>query len=518
MNREGGPRHWWDDKRFLLLVVIIMAIPLLLPQLPPLVDLPGHMARYRVSLDIASSPPLQDFFSFQWRLIGNLGIDLLVIPLERIFGLELAVKLIVIAIPVLTASGMIWIAREVHGQIPPTLFFALPLAYGHPFHFGFVNFALAMALALNAFALWLRLGRLGRLKLRAQLFVPIGLLLWLCHTFGWATLCVLAFSAELVRDHDEEGGWYLPFVHAAIQCLSLAPPMLLMLAWRSDQGGGETGDWFKWDIKWRWLTMILRDRWMDFDKASVAMLVVVLLWAAVARILQFSRMLMLTTAFLCVTYVLLPRVVFGSAYADMRLTPYMLAFALIAIRPKPGEGSRAFLPVIIASLLFFGVRIGATTISFAEHGARANQALAALDHVPHGARMISFVRRECGLPWDTSRMEHLPAMATVRRHAFTNDQWNMPGGQLLAIKKADAPGFDRDASQLVSTRRCYREPWRPLSTSLAKFPRDAFDYLWLIDPPAYDLALVQGMTRIWSNGRDVLYRIDHHAKPGQKPA
>ena len=49
-----------------------------------------------------------------------------------------------------------------HGRIPPTAFFALPFIYGYPFLFGFVNFALSVALAFLAFGLWLRLGRLGQ--------------------------------------------------------------------------------------------------------------------------------------------------------------------------------------------------------------------------------------------------------------------------------------------------------------------------------------------------------------------
>jgi hypothetical protein len=74
------------------------------------------------------------------------------------------VKLIVITIPAMTVAGLLWIAREVHGRIPATALFALPLAYAFPFHFGFVNFALSMALALLAFGWWLRLARLGKFQ------------------------------------------------------------------------------------------------------------------------------------------------------------------------------------------------------------------------------------------------------------------------------------------------------------------------------------------------------------------
>ncbi|WP_447412515.1 hypothetical protein, partial [Clostridium perfringens] len=81
-------------------------------------------------------------------------------------------------------------------------------------------------------ALWLRLARTGRLTLRAALFVPLSCALWVCHTFGWGVLGVLAFSAELIRQHDqmtarpqEERGprhWARAFVRAGLGCLPLS--------------------------------------------------------------------------------------------------------------------------------------------------------------------------------------------------------------------------------------------------------------------------------------------------------
>ena len=100
----------------------------------------------------------------------------------------------------------------------PTALFALPFAYGHPFMFGFVNFALSMALALCAFALWLRMARLGAMRLRAIIFVPISIILWVCHTYGWGTLGVLAFSAELIHQHDRFGKRRTALLHAVFHC------------------------------------------------------------------------------------------------------------------------------------------------------------------------------------------------------------------------------------------------------------------------------------------------------------
>ena len=136
-------------------------------------------------------------------------------------------KLIVLPIPPMTVAGMLWVAREVHDRVPPTALFALPFAYSHfPFLFGFVNFALSMALAFLAFALWLRLGRLGKLKLRAILFVPISIVVFFAHTFGWGTLGLLCFLGRS-RAPARQGPRLVPVGDPAPRCTAcaMAPPL-----------------------------------------------------------------------------------------------------------------------------------------------------------------------------------------------------------------------------------------------------------------------------------------------------
>jgi hypothetical protein len=504
---------WWEQRWAVAALALLAAVPLLWPDIPPLVDLPGHMGRYRVQLEIGENPVLQNYYSFDWALIGNLGVDLLIIPLSKIFGLELAVKLIVLSIPPMTAAGFLWVAREVHGRVPPTALFAVPLAYNFPFAFGFVNFALSMAFAFLAFGLWLRLGRLERLRLRAALFVPISFILWVTHTFGWGTLGVMAFSAELVRQHDRRGQWFSAAFHAGMQCLSLAPPVALMLLWRSGHVGGQTGDWFNWEAKLAWFLMAVRDRWKDFDLATLWLLVGLVGGAIALPRVGFSRNLAASALFLLLVYLLLPRIVFGSAYADMRLVPYLIAVAVVAIRFHPGASPRLMRGVAIAAALFVVVRLGGTTVSYWMYDQRYDRELTALEHVPYGARMVSFVGTTCRRPWMMSRLEHLPAMGLVRKRAFSNDQWSMAGAQLLLVRFEAARGYRSDPSEIVVDRSCGGEFWRPISKALLGFPRNAFDYVWLIDPPAYDPALTAGLQPIWRNGTSVLYRVVDRTQP-----
>jgi len=528
--REDGLR-WWQTRWFAIAAAIAATIPLLWPTVPPLVDLPGHMGRYRVQLAGVAEPHLAQWFNFRWQLIGNLGIDLLIEPLAPLLGLERAVKLIVIAIPALTVAGLLWIAREVHGRVPATALFALPLAYGYPFQFGFVNFALSMGIALNLFALWLRLGRLGRVGLRTAVFLPASCLLWLCHTFGWGVLGVLAFAAEMVREHDRRaaarpaprgfapagwdvGGWLAAWVHAGLNCWPLMPPFALMIFWRSGEHvTGQTGDWFNWTAKFNYLSMMLRDRWMAWDLAGATVLFLILFKGVRDERIEYSRMLGLSALFLGSLFVLLPRIVFGSAYADMRLVPFAVAVAVIALRPRPGLSQRGAATLAMLGLAFFGARLAATTWSFLLYDGSYQRALAIIDRVPMRARVVSFVGRRCADDWAYTRLEHVPALLMERRLAYTNDQWSMAGAQLLTARYVAAGRFAHDPSQVVTFDKCRGEWWRPLRVSLNNFPRDAFDYVWLVRAPGLDPAWLKGLTPVARNAESTLYRVTDRTQP-----
>ncbi len=501
----SGRDQWWTRRSLLSACVVLALVPLIHPTIPPLVDLPGHMGRYAVQLDPA---PFRAWYAFDWQLIGNLGVDLLIEPMSRLFGLELGTKLIVMAIPALAVAGFLWIAREVHGRVPPTASFALPLAWGHPLVFGFVNFSLAMALALLGFALWLRMARTGHARWRPVVFLPLACTVWTAHVFGWGLIGLLCFCAEAICQRDFGKSWPAAITAAVLACLPMALPLLPMLVWRSG-ATDMTGDWFDWGTKSLWVLAVLRDRWQAFDVMSLFVIVGVIGLALRHAAFGFSRNLATSALVLLAVFVLLPRILFGSAYADMRLAPYVLAIGILGIRPNADASPRLLGMIALAGLAFFAARIAGHTASLGIASARYDRALAALDHVPNGARVAAFTPRTCGFEWSTNRMEHLPAMVIVRRQGFSNDQWVVSGANLMTVVKTDAPGFVIDPAQLVVPTPCPGgSPWMTVDQALTGLPRAAFDYVWLIDPPRYDVRLTVGMTPVWRDGGDVLYRID----------
>ena len=201
----------------------------------------------------------------------------------------------------------------------------------------------------------------------------------------------------------------------------------------------------------------------------------------------------------------------------MRLVPYMFAAAILALRLRGGTAAPLAGMIAAAGLAFVLVRTAGTTASLWLYDRTYQAELAALDHVPQGARLISFVGTQCRNSWETTRLEHLPGMAVVRREAFSNDQWRMPGAALVDPHYAPAGQFGYNPSQIIELRPCTDNHWRTAEQALTSFPRQAFDYLWLIDPPPVRAGVLNGLEPIWSNGRSALYRILHpRAQPPRR--
>lgn len=501
MLQDGS--YWWERRWVCAALAFACAIPLLWPTLPPLADLPGHMGRWHIAMTLHDSADLQRYYDYRWAVIPNLGMDLLVPALASIVGLEFATKLAVIAIPVLTAAGLLWTAREAHGRVPPTALFALPLVYAWPFQFGFVNFALAQGLAFCAFALWLRMGRQRRFGLRAALFVVIACVLWVTHSFGWGMFGLMAGGAELSRLRSEGKMWTVALVGAGLQCLPLALPVVFMVL--GPRGAGlDSGDWFNWPVKLLWVVGMFRDRWQRVDVLSVVPLFAVLCIGARAPRLGMATILGWPALLCLAAFLLLPRLFMGGSYVDMRMIPAATMLAIIAIKPASGQ---AGLGRVIAwmGLAFLVIRLAVGTVSFVEWSHDQQRELAAIDAIPRGAAVLALVAHPCKPPWSDPRRDHLPGLAVVRRDVFVNEQWALDGQQLLRIRHPVPLAFRSDPSQLVFPDGCPVVGTR-LAPAIAAFPRSAFTHVWTIGfPPG--AAKARDLRLVWSNGRSALYRV-----------
>jgi len=283
-------------------------------------------------------------------------------------------------------------------------------------------------------------------------------------------------------------------------------PILIMLIWRSETHGGQTVDWFNMKVKWRWIYSALRDRWKWFDIASLVVPAIAFVFALLSRKLELSRNLAFSAIVLAVSFAILPRIIFGSAYADMRLVPYLMAVGLLAIRFRGPPARTTAQVLVIIGLLFFATRTIANTVSMARAADDQAAKMKAIDLMPQGARVISLVGMTCQEYWPLLRNGHLGAMVIVRRDGFSNDQWLLEGVNLLDLKYRAAGYYAADPSQLVRPNRCRDPLHRMVDDSLTRLPRSDFDYVWLIDAPDYDQRTVADMQPVWRGPGSILYK------------
>ncbi|WP_421839031.1 GtrA family protein [Novosphingobium sp.] len=487
----------------ILLLSALAALPAIAAPVLPLIDLGGHIARYAVQLDAGRSEVLRNWYSFEWGLLPNLGVDLLVQLLAPVMGLEPAVHLIVGSIPPLTVSGMLLLSRAAHGRIGVTALYALPLAISLPYLYGFANFALSIALAFHAMALWIALER--RPVLRTALFVPIGSLLWLCHLVGWAVFSLVAGMTALVANWRSGPGGGRGFATTIIATGLMTAPLLLgpiigVLTQRPAKEAIALLANNDAPRKIVWLIMAMADRWLGWDAACAGVIALVLYISLRTRGFVVNWGLMASALALLGLYLLMPDTIMGSRFADMRLGPVILALLVLASAPGEHVDPRLTRWLLIGGLVFSGARLATNTASMALAGNQFAETLTAIEAAPRGVNLVSLYIDECK-GWNTDRRRHIMGYGLARRHLFDNGQWQLPSGQLISIHNPRLAPFDRDPSTITFMEPCGDSPALP--EVVAAIPRAA-RFLWVIriDPATR----LPGWEPLRKTADSVLYR------------
>jgi hypothetical protein len=237
-------------------LALLSCLPVLVAARPQMTDFPSHLARYHVMLDGGASEWLQRYYGFTWRWSGNLGADLLIWPLAKLFGLEGAARLIAGIIPPLTGLSMIAVEWTLRRRIGVGTMLAFATIWSPALVIGFLNFSMAFAFALLAFALWVKL---ENWRWRWLVMIPAAWLVWLCHLAGWGVLGVLVFGYDWNRQRSLKAvfaPW--PLVFPGLTLLVGAGGPLGLLA------NAENVARFK-QLIWR---MALRDRDWTLDASS----------------------------------------------------------------------------------------------------------------------------------------------------------------------------------------------------------------------------------------------------------
>lgn len=463
-NRPALERAVW------LFLALASALPFMVAPIPILPDLFSHIGRYHV-MNNPGDTWLSQYYAFDWHVTGNLGADLLMLLLGPMLGTEKAAYLIAALIPPVMVWGIYRLSRALYGQVQAPAYVAIILVWSFTFHHGFINWWLGMALVFHVVAIWVDI-RGAPVVWRAIYAFFAALLVWLCHTSAWGVLGLIVAGISFVERKS--------FARFCVSMLPWAAPILPMLIWRVTKGGGVLAQNWWPTVKISGIRNLLRAEWREFDIACVLLIILVTVWLLVDRRFTRHRGLVLAAAALLVTAIALPATVLSSYFADVRLYAPLLMIALLSVSnltPKTG----AFVALAGASL--FLVRVGETTYGWQTRGTELEQDLAALNHVPMGARIAVLSHStECGV-WPLAGRNHAASLAIVRRHAFVNTEWDIPGQHLMQPIYNAVYGFN-DSRTVDLFNPAYGCPGFRVRRFMRLVPRDRFDYIWIWEAEA----------------------------------
>lgn len=467
MNRAGGGEtEFWRSGWFWALLALASTLPMLVPPLQMMPDYFSHTGRYHVMNHGAESAFLPHYYRFQWRLIGNLGVDLLMVPLGHWLPTETAARICAASIPPLTVAGVHAVSTASWGRVQAPALLALPFIYSFTMLYGFVNYQLGLALALLVLALWIRSAD-GPAWRRLAVMLPLGLLVWVVHMAAWAVLLAAVGCWELARARQERPGVLATLRRAIRRCLPLAVPLLIIL-WESR--GGVPAQAYSWQHKGEWLTVF-----MIADSPTMAMAEVLTLGlaaglAVTVRGVRGNPGLGLAAAALALLFLALPNAMLGSFYADARLLAPMVMLGVLGIALPASERATV---VAWLGILVFGIRTAEITQGWTQRGTAAMIDLAGLEKLPLGARIAVVLGPDACRRFPLTSLSELPSLAIVRRDAFVNSEWDLAGQQLMQPVWNLGHGYNDQRSVVQCSRT------QPLAATLARLPRDRFGYVWV---------------------------------------
>jgi len=515
---------WWTV--FAATCAALM-VPLFLVDVPPLLDYPNHLARMYVLAFGAQDPILSRMYAQHWAIIPNLAIDLVMPAMLKVLPVYLAGRMVLGVTLLLPLVGAIVYHRVAFGVRSYWPLVAALGAYNALFLFGFMNFLLALGMALLAAAAWLRwreshpvwVTALGALATIAIFFM---------HLFGLVFLAVLVGSEELAtfwrRRRTGAAGWSLLLRRAAMGAIAFAPPLVLVLLAPIDQLEGRV---FYRPI-WHKL-YCLTEPFLAYDGTLDALtgglFAVGLYVAARHGRLRAAPGIGLALAGLFVAYLICPFSMKGTGFLDARF-PIMLGLLLFAgLRPQ-GLSPRMAGAVGAVLAVVFLARTASLGAVWWDHNRDLADFRQVTETIAPGSRVlvVSFDPEDASAYWAQVprgrriplffRLDfHLPALLTIEHRAFIPYLFTVAAKQPLAVR----PPYDR-----ISVPEGQPPDWQSLVVGYNLHPvtpapfligwREGFDYVLLLNAGGAgdlrqflpgDLALVAG------SDVAALYRIRH---------
>jgi hypothetical protein len=492
-------------------VILGLALPIALVwsvQFPAQLDTYNHLARHYLELLQLEGKPLPPGFVVDYRLLPNLGGDLVIPPLIWLFGPLPALKVFLTLAIVLYWLGPALFIQQT-GEYSASSWIAslllLPLLANNTFFWGFLNYYSGVGVAFLVAVHLRHLDRRGEKTIWA-LLVHAGLLVllffWhLAAIFIYGVLLAIVAVTRLVKERQAGQHVIRSVMRAVVLCLPMVPAIGLYLLYvaRLDRGATELV-WPPPLFKLEGPPLTLFHGYhFGFDA------VVVVLWTTTVLLL-FGRSLLLgrgTITFL-VLYAVLPiRIGTQTVGVDQRVLPALLVCALAWLGTLPVCWSWTGMALLTAAIV---VRAADTSSGWHRLDARLRDEARSFALIkPYSSVLPIILISE---PKKEQLELHFVCLAVVERHAYVPTLFAFDDQQPLRLtgetRLATADGFLK-TTPLTSDGR-----WTLPDPAAAA----GYDYLWIYNPVTAKLDLPPEWDRIFASQGVTLWQRQGHQMPG----
>ena len=416
--------------------------PLLIADVPPLLDYPNHLARFVLLAAGPDDPVLGPVFTPHWAIIPNLAADVIGPTLLRLLPVHVAGRCLVGGILLLNMAGVVALHRSLFGRRSLWPLASGLVAYNSTFLLGFLNWQIGCGLAMLFAAGWIS-WRETRPFATIAAASAASVVLFFCHLMGLVFFLALIGGAEAYAMRDRRALLVRPLM---LSPMLVGPLLLWSLSALRD--APTAPDWMDAPAKLVQAASPFINYCFALDVITAALVYGGTAAGLATGWLVIAPRAVPAAAALAVLYLVLPFNLRGVSFVDTRVA-VMLGFLLFAA-VDPVRLPRRTGRVVAAGLaVLFALRMAVVAAVWLDHRRDLADLRSVIAAVPPGALVaVTDVPREAAPAyWDAgprSRMisnilrteNHLPALLLIERGAFWPGLFTNPTQQPIRLRRA----------------------------------------------------------------------------------
>ncbi|WP_417463133.1 hypothetical protein [Kordiimonas sp.] len=447
------------DRRTVLIAtfsLLMACVPLGLVSLPPIADMPNHLARIHILRDGGTNPFLAAYYSIDWPIIPNLAMDVLLTALSSI-SLNGGAKALLVLIFIGMLVGVGSLSRAIHGRLGVLFMLSALLFYNRILLWGMVNYLTGVVLMLIGVALWLRM-RESKPLWRVLVSSLMATAIFFCHLFPFGLYAIALGAYELQRLSEQPNrnvkAWASTAGVGGVQFLF---PLYAFFCLAPTSGFAHEIGFGHFSRK------LVNIPFMTFNNYNVVLDVLTFvgvgaialycLWRGYIRI---ARPMWGVIAAFTLTHFLMPQFVMSSPGADIRtfIPLVLIGLASLSVQAMP---KRLAYGLVGAFVALFVVRTGVV----AHHWHRAEVDVlpeyeTAISHMGEGAKVATYVMLNERKWFVDPPHQHYVTLAIIEKSAFVARLWAHPAQQPVVF----APEYRALAARMPQQMQLY--PEKPL--------------------------------------------------------